>query len=375
MRRSSDFLSQTVFTKRSLILFFILGTLLVGGYGIWRIIGNSRLKNANLILEQQVEYDLKILSQSDSSDAITSGALVRLGKLGYPAALKAALAKSKSKSPMIRLSCANALGYFETPDSLKALSQLITDEEKRVRIQAIRGLSLRRSAARNKILQNALMTSLLSNDEEKQALYLSLGEITSDPKVKENSIQELLKLSKEGFDGNLAIQATMHLISLVPEHKDVLEMLRKTLRAGGQPIIQAVAVRHLSYYKDPWLKKNLELIRNNQSVDVRMALVQSIHVLCPERRWELLESILKEDDDPNLRRKTIEEIAQLPKMKAKELLNKLQAKGSKILKEASEMASVKKVEESLLEASFDPKGSKEETDGCLQNLNEKFEFR
>ena len=274
--------------------------------------------------DKVLEIDRKNIENPKATDAEIYGALVRLAQKSDPVAKKVALQKKSSSSALIREGCAVALGYFEDPTTVSALMGFLGDKESRVRVRTIEALSSHWTQER----QNALDALLKSNDrtaQEKIAIYAALAKISPKPEGRAGAIEALLKIAKggPGIEDAGANLAASELMTLAPRDKAVADMLRDIVKKGGRPEISIVALRHLAASGDVWLRSNLAQLSKSPDIQVRLAAIQSIHMSCPDDRWDILKMVMSFERESAVLQSAFLELAIMKGPQAKALAEEI----------------------------------------------------
>ena len=271
-----------------------------------------------------LDIDKKNIENPKASESELYGAMIRLAQKSDPVAKKVALEKKSSASPLIREGCAVALGYFEEPTTISALMGLLGDKESKVRVRAIEALSSHWTQER----QNALDGLLKSSDrsvQEKIAIYASLAKISPKPEARANALAALLKIARGGpgivdYNANLAAS---ELMTLAPKDQAVADMLRDIVKKGGRPEISIVALRHLAASGDVWMRTNIAQLSKSPDIQIRLAAIQSIHMSCPDDRWEILKSVLSFERESAVIQSAIVELMIMRGPQAKIIVNEI----------------------------------------------------
>lgn len=275
--------------------------------------------------------DKATLLNRDAREPEIFGALVRLGQREEPLARQEAVKRAESSSKMIREGVANALGFFDDAESFEKLRKLVADPEKEVRIQALVALGRRPSDARRALLREIAARPGLSA-EEKVAANSSLAKLGGKGGETSSSVAALMRIALTDHDDAAATRAASEAVSLAPRDPKVLEMLRSMLENEKREGIRSLGVRHLAVSRDPWMLKNYRRYLDNAEPGLRMAVVQSLHFLCPDDRWSTLDKVISGDRDKGVVMAALQEPRFMPGNEAKALLQRLIA-GGKLARE------------------------------------------
>jgi hypothetical protein len=270
--------------------------LIFGVYKVWKPQPKTGPQAGNERVAQMLKQDKANLSKADARDFEIHGALLRLSQRGDQLGRTEAIKRAKSESAMIRQGVANALGYFEDDESFTTLKSLLGDKEQPVRVHAIYGLGHKRNKNREDLLQELLKKKDLAG-EERIAVISSLLRVVNSPELRNEAVGTLLSLAKDTKNPTLSDHAVRMAVSMAPRDQRVTEMLRGMLNDKPSLSVEATAVRHLATTKDPWVRKHLRQFAESKSPQTRLAVVQSLHVACPDDRWSLLEKIVQSESD------------------------------------------------------------------------------
>ena len=289
------------------------------GLGIYFFSGN-RWSSKVQPYDQVLSIDRKNLSDPKATDAEIFGALVRLAQKNEVIAKTEALQRKGNASATVREGCAAALGYFEEPATVSTLIDFLKDKEPKVRVRAIEALSSHWSEVRQAALEGFLKTGALPVPE-KIALYTGLAKMSPNSRSRAEAMENLLKIARGGQDisGPYADLATSYLLSLSPTDEAVLDLLRDIVKKGVRTQNIPIAVRHLSAAGDSWIRGNLGLLAKNPNDQVRLAAIQSLHLGCPNDRWDILRAVLSTERDLGVLRAAIAELTIMPGDTAKNL--------------------------------------------------------
>lgn len=307
------------------VILLVIGLL---GLSIYHFYGKGRVDLAALgraktepeRIKMLNGYDKAHLSDRNSKPGEVFAALVRLAQQNDPVGLQEALSRQSSEVKVIREGVAAALGYYEDKDSLESLAQLLKDPERSVRIQAIYSLSRKQTPSREKLLNEVLNRKDLESDE-KIASYASVLQFSRSNETKSAVIGKMADEIQKSKDVNQKLQGILILTQSGVRDPKINELLRVILMdKSAQPLVP-LAIRSLSVRQDPWLakEKNLLPFTKNKEAPVRSAILQSIHQLCPEKRWEILDNMFNAETEPRVIRAAIEALRVMPGIEAETL--------------------------------------------------------
>lgn len=295
-------------------------------FSTWLLLKNTFHSNLENDYRKQIAHDAEILrKEGPKNESEYAGALIRLGSMKDKNALTKAIFDARSNSQALKSAAANALGFFDDSDATSTLSKLSEDPDTQVRIQAFRALGNHYSEIRYSILQNSLSRNQLEIDE-KVAIYQGLSKGPISEKLRATGIQDLLKYASSSNEpSGASIRALIAAVSLAPKNQQLIEFLRKNSKPAGNLNLSVFAVRHLSAIGDPWLKDHLNDLITTQDLPLRIATLQSIHLVCPRDRWEIIESLMKTGkEDVNFVKAVIEEISTMPGEDAARFIKRLE---------------------------------------------------
>jgi HEAT repeat protein len=300
--------------------------LVIASLGIWKLRhrrpGSPR--NEAERVAELLKHDRESLANPRASDAEIYGAMVRLAQRKEPIARQEAVKRAKSDRRLLREGAANALGFFDDPESSATLQALLSDADPTVRVQAIRGLGNLPLAGRETLLRQLLARPNL-NAQERVAGLESLLRVSSTSTAKSDAVGELVKMARDSRDPNLALHSAMTVVSLAPRDERVISLLRDELEKHSNPALEPTAIRHLSAVQDPWVRKNLSRLLDSPQSQTRLAAVQSTHMACPDDRWSMLEKVMTSERDKLVVVASIQEAGYMPGGEAKALLERMLA--------------------------------------------------
>ncbi len=277
-------------------------------------------------IELEAAGDRHVLEQflagKKVDERLVYAAVIRLGQISDPEALKVSLQLVSSESKYLREGAAQALAYFEDGSSLESLLKLTKDAAESVRGFAIESLGIvpnQQKIAKLKELDAQIETlSNLEKVEVKSSLFKSYPEKSSE---KTEALKELVGLTRTK-DSDLFVKATRKAI-LVASAEDPVKSLMKTVVANPAEIdTKALSIRVLGNLKDPFLNDQYKTLVSDKNPKIRLAALQTLHRACPSDRWNILAKAVAEEKDKEVQRIILEEISFLERGKALEFLNK-----------------------------------------------------
>lgn len=306
----------------------VLTGLALGGSFLWnrsRPLTSNTDETGNYSEVKQLERDREVLETGRGTPHEIYGALLRLSRNQEAIARTEALKRVAHPETLMREGAAQALGFFNDDESLEALRSLLKDKEVSVRIFAVHGLGSKAGELRERELR-ALLEQTELDDATKVAVHASLYKASADAATKEEQLKRLSELALAG-DDTANTEAVSQLSSIAPESPVSMNVLRQKVSQAKNERAVSLAIRQLSSLNDDWIKRNLKTLAANQSPRIRLAVVQSLHRVCPEDRWSILGDILKKERDTSVVRAGIEESQILGGERAAQFLQELLAAG------------------------------------------------
>lgn len=249
------------------------------------------------------------------------GAMIRLGQDGDSVALEVAKKLVTSQSKYLREGAAQALGYFADDKILTDLLALTKDTEESVRVFALEALATLKSEPREKTAEEKNQDAKLSSSE-KIALLGTLYKLRSDTEKQKKDLEQIISLA-HNKDQELAKKATLKAMQLSIENKAVKDLMIEKIKTSKDDNLRGVAIRNLANANDAWLKEKLTELSQNSSQAIRIASIQSIHRVCPESKWTLIENVILKDKEESVVNHALEELLFLEKAKGMMLLTKI----------------------------------------------------
>jgi HEAT repeat protein len=297
--------------KKTLVQGFVISAILITSAIMkFMAVGENRAITEKERFERVLRQDRKVLKDKNSSASDIYSALLRLATESDPLARAECLTRINSASSLIRAGAANALGFFEDDKSLAAIKTLLSDPEPSVRIQAITGLGHRNNPVRETLVFEVLKRKNLLEEEREVALSV-LIQVAHSVESRRKAIQELVSAVQNQVTPKAKAAAAAKALAVAPREPLVLKMLEETLNAGNTPDLQSAGIRHLAAVGSPWLRANITRFSSSQNVETRLAVVQSLHAVCPESRFEILQRVFEKDKDINVRSAAFNELEYL----------------------------------------------------------------
>ncbi len=88
-------------------------------------------------------------------------------------------------------------------------------------------------------------------------------------------------------------------------------------------MLQAQGVRHIAAIRDKAMAEEYVELSHSPHQPVRIAVMQSLNLACPDSRFKILRSVMDKEENPDVRRQAIEQLSTLGGNEAKELLQNL----------------------------------------------------
>lgn len=301
---------------------FLVGLLLWSVPRMKQMMERARVPSEKERVAKLMQEDKGNLIKKDATEYEVYAGLIRLAQLKDPYARQEATQRIGSPSRVIREAVANALGYFDDESSVASLSKLLSDPEKSVRIQAIQGIGHLPGPAREKLIQEFLKGPI-SSIEERAAAYTSLIRVSTNPEIKSQALGKILQEVHKAKTDPEGMSVAMMALSTAPRDPRVLDMLRDILKREHSHPIWPLAIRHLASTQDAWLKKSIDTFAKSPDAQVRLAVVQTLHMICPVNRWALLEETLKKEKDLTVISAALSEPQYMPGKEAMALLQRM----------------------------------------------------
>jgi HEAT repeat protein len=306
--------------NNSLKIGVLLIVIVLSGTAFWYFSKNKKPLNPNESFEAMLENDRFNLTNKDATEPEIQVALLRLSREKDPAALTGAKYHLRSPNQTVRAAAVEALGYYEGEEVEALLAEALKSEEKVIRHSAIKGLAHLNNNSRKRLLEEYLQQTNVT-EQERISVYDGLGRMATG-EDKSAIVKKLVAIANSS-DSPESNDAAFRAASMDPEGEDVRKMFRAKVLAGRNETVMAVGIRHLAGIKDPWIGENLKTVLRHPKSEIRQAVVQTFHELCPANRWVVIERIFVEDKDQAVLKKTVEETGLLHEDEGTQLLEKI----------------------------------------------------
>jgi len=258
----------------------------------------------------QLDRDLlaRVLAGSEAEPMHVYRALLNLSKNGDESAKKAAQKLAKDPNVTLREGAAQALGFYDDDESARLIRELLDDKEPTVRKFAIEGLGKRAGELRRETLEKILNAGSIDQETEVR-VRASLVRVIEDDGRRPH-LEGISKIALAG-DEQVNTYAVSQLAQVAPEDPVSLNVFRQKVSQAKNERAIAIAIRLLSSKGDPWIKQNLKILAASRNPKIRLAVVQSLHRVCPDDRKQILESIVSRETDAQVKQFAAEEAALL----------------------------------------------------------------
>ena len=300
--------------------------LVVGAILYWQVFRaadrSSKPPGQPTLPEYSKEMDIAALDNESANQYQVFAALVRLAQMRDPTALKEAIKRAQDKSEWVRAGCAEALGYYEDAKAQNLLFQLLKDQSQMVRVKALKGLGLRRDEKNKAYLQRVLTDAKLSFPEFVEA-SASFVKIAQQPQEKIPVLEKLVQRSVLEADLNNRFNGLTSAAGLGPTEEFLIKALNAELTKNEAPRIMEMSIRHLAAVQPNEMRERVLNLKNHPESGVRLAVVQTLHLVCPSERWAILGEILMNEKDSLVWNDAVREIVLMPAPEGKRILEQL----------------------------------------------------
>jgi hypothetical protein len=262
-------------------------------------------KNGVKIIEQKRgkrhEMDLAFIKdRKGKHPRKIASALVRLAYRKDPKALEVAKEYQSSKEDILRQAAYEAMAMMGDGDTLKELFKLIKSEKKPLlRVKALTALGLGRNDDKLKFMRNIFQRGgwlRERTDEERLEFYSSYHRIENNKTRRKQAVEMALAIVQSSKESRY--KAILKLQGMAPHEPKVINLVKEDLKKGnGDPVYQGRVIRFLSMVEPTSIKGMVKNLVVHPAVAVRVAAVQTLHRTCPKGRWNIIESILKKEQE------------------------------------------------------------------------------
>ena len=327
---------------------FIIGAFLIFKNRInWEINKN----NFEAQRVHQKEIDLEMINHADQADpAAVYGASIRLSIKPTDHVRKKMIELIKSKNSQVRAGAAFFLVNQNDPESLAAVKIILKDPDVVVRENIARGFNYNPIPERAAIIREFLASGALTDSERIHA-FSALHRSVPTQDEKGVILKQLIEFATQEKNPYLSQLSILELCNLAPQNEKVLDLLRKSVQKKVKAIT-AVAIKTLAVKRDPWITENVEKLAFDSDLDVRHAIVESLHFLCPINRWTIIEKGFRDEKQLALKKEIwLSEAEKMPGTQASEFYNRL-IKSYKEDRMSEELAAVHASFNSMKKSSF-----------------------
>lgn len=263
--------------------------------------------------EELQRRDEEVLRDDRSPPQALYAALVRKGGMDRARASDPArlIQFARATDPLVRAGAAIALGCHQSPEAEAALKTLMSDPEVRVRSHAIRGVSCVSDPARLKWIQEFVAQSGLSDELRVEALS-ALWRVDTSAQSRAAVVDKLIALAEKAGANEVGLRALGELSAAAPRDARVHALLLKGLQDPKLTRMHPTAIRILALARHPGLMDRIVSLWKSTDPGIRLALVDAIHLGCPDERWKLLDQWLAEEKVPMVRRAILRSPGQMP---------------------------------------------------------------
>lgn len=309
-------IKYALFTMSLIIIFF-------GIKGIQkRFLNTSMPKKSKTLTELRADDKKKISSNFENTEEYAQ-AFLRLAR-EQDADVRIKLEELyKSDVKQLQYLAVRAAGQFEDKVWLERLSKIISEgEDMNARILAMQSLGSRASPARELVLQNWLKTANRQTLPYVVALE-SLYKVTKAEDVKKFVKTELVVIYGEKSNPNkrVALEVLAQLLNKDPEVLELLRSLVKSDQTTDEDLQTAIST--LSFLEDVWLRDNIWTFTAHKNFSAYVAVVQNLHVLCPNNRILIMKNMLQSKVKNELLFFVLQEIEKLAEVSASEMLTEV----------------------------------------------------
>ena len=234
------------------------------------------------------EVSARVLGNSSKEDPKSVyRALISISNEIDPEVLPQVKSLSESKVDQVRAAAGYALSFQTDADSISRVEKLADDRNILVRSHLIHAARQGPGEARIKILQKILKNPILSHPEKAEAMAALFHSQASHPDDAEITLSALFREAQKKNNG-IQESYLVELNRLGIEDERLINLNHKALLTSSNPLVLSTAIQHLALRHDSKLKKNLSTWIHHSEPLVKRAAIQSLGVLCPRDRWELM---------------------------------------------------------------------------------------
>lgn len=253
--------------------------------------------------------DLDTLKNRDSALRDASSSLIRLAAGFNPMAKERALEWSKSPNKDQKLAAAEALGLIFDQDAQTALLELEKSEDPALVARMAKGVSHRPDEDRVQWMKR-LEAKFSQSSEARLEILSGLIKIDLESKSKDTYLGELIKMARTSKDLELSAKAYSRALGQGPRHPEVIKLIHDRIDSSKDVQEKAMSLRHLALIQDPKSLEVFEKFAKDPAPELRRAALQVIPNICPEKRWIVLNDIIKTERD----RSVVSVALEVPKM-------------------------------------------------------------
>lgn len=324
--------------KSLLIALLVLGSVLA----VWRLKEEHESlldPRINLSAALVAEYQSVVSSPAAAASAKTH-ALIELARAGDLMAREWALKFAKSPEVGLRIAAGAALGYFPGKDVFLVLERLVSDEAPEVRARTIGSLCQIRGSRRDALLARLSRDSQRVPSERVVALGCGL-------RLTQNfePLTQVVDASLAGGNPEARL-AFSQLVALAGGSGQTTELALKIVQKASDPVLLTNAVRYLA--GRPRKEQGAELgarmtsLLQHSDPRVRLASAESIHLVCPPDRWNLLGELMKHEVDGSVREAAIQSASFLDRGNGQKFFAGLRSTGPRTEAEVAALAAAEK---------------------------------
>ena len=246
---------------------------------------------------------------------------------GKEKALKA-LAEKNDRS--VTIAAIRTLGVYDDAESLAALSKVMDGNDEQLRMIAMQSLSSKRSPARETLLTQYIQQHANLRPNERLAGLMALFMLSADPKKRDLSIDEVLKLLPSLKNSPAYSQALGNLMTMAPKDERVLAISKAVLlndKSEKHEIMMALIHFTRTTEHRAWVAPHLGRFLTHPDRDVRGIAVRSISLVCPANYYSVIDQRFKVEKDKMIRDRLNQLALRFP---TKEMQNILRAELARV---------------------------------------------